>query len=171
MAVPNSSQLKEVKDKKRITMLRNYGVDNPSRDPAVRRKRLETKRKNGTFTTSTPENKAYKILLSKYPDIVRQYSSDKYPYMCDFYIPSTDTYIEYNGNWTHGGHPFDPLCEEDNAVLSEWKTKNTQYYDSAIDVWTVRDPDKRKTASASGIHYIELWNIDDVLNYVCNENE
>lgn len=164
--VSNPSQLETIKKKKRNTLLRNYGVTNPSYDASIREKRLDTKRKNGTFTSSAPEDTIYLLFKSVYQNTVRQYTSEKYPYMCDFYIPEIDTYIEYNGNWTHGGHPFDSDNNEDNARLKEWKNKNTPYYNSAVDVWSKRDPEKRRKATESGIRYIELWSIDDAVKFI-----
>lgn len=167
--VENPSQSEYIKEKKKNTTFKNYGVTNPSYNFDIRKQRLKTKRKNGTFTTSAPENKVFSLLLEKYPDTIRQYSSEKYPYMCDFYIPSTDTYIEYNGNWTHGGHPFDANNPNDIALLESWKEKHTPYYDSAIDVWTCRDPQKREIAKKSNIKYIEFWSMSEVINFLENE--
>ena len=144
--VSNPSQNDNVKDIKRNTMFKNYGVTNPSYDASIREKRLETKRKNGTFITSAPEDTIYDLLKSKYKNVIRQYKSIEYPYLCDFYISDINTYIEYNGSWTHGGHPFDANNPNDIALLESWKEKPTPYYDSAIDVWTHRDPQKRETA-------------------------
>ena len=60
--------------------------------------------------------------------------SDLYPFHCDFYIPSLNLYIEYNGSWTHGKHPFDSLSKEDQNRLKEMKAKavNSKYYNNAI---------------------------------------
>jgi hypothetical protein len=83
----------------------------------IQQRIMSTKRKNGTFNTSKPEDKSYELLCEKFDkdDIIRQYKSEKYPFNCDFYVKSIDTYIECNFNWTHGGHPFDPNSEEDLA--------------------------------------------------------
>ena len=82
---------------------------------ALNAKANETKRLNGTFNTSKPEEDAYVLLCDHFSkdDVIRQYYSEKYPFNCDFYIKSLDTYIECNFNWTHGGHWFDENNEED----------------------------------------------------------
>lgn len=67
-----------------------------------------------------------------YPHIIRQYSSEKYPFACDFYDPDSDTYFEFNGSWLHGGHWFDETNEEDIKELERLKSKHTKYYECAI---------------------------------------
>lgn len=130
-------------------------------------KRVETQRQNGTLNTSSAEDCAYEILkFFKFPDVVRQYKSDSYPFCCDFYSPSADTYIEYLGSWTHGGHPYDPSSDSDEEVVQKWKAGGTEYYANALETWTVRDVLKRQTAASNKLNYIELWNIADVCRYV-----
>lgn len=112
------------------------------------KKRNATKRIRGTFNTSKPEETCYKLLVDKFglDDVIRQYTSDLYPFNCDFYIKSRNLYIEYNGSWTHGKHPFDPMNENDIALLEEWKAKGKKYYFVAINTWTKRDVIKRSIA-------------------------
>ena len=99
------------------------------------------------------------------PGLVAQYKSDKYPFACDAYDPVSDVYFEYNGTWTHGGRPFDPNSTEDIAKVEAWKSKNTEFYDNAVETWTVRDPKKRETARANGLTLVEFWNYSDVEKY------
>jgi len=90
-----------------------------------------------------------------------------YPFCCDFYIKSTDTYIEYNGNWTHGKEPYDPSNEAHQLLVEKWKQKDEEsnrtksgkksYYSYAIKYWTISDPLKRKTAHKNGLNFIEIW--------------
>ncbi|MBO5004253.1 MAG: hypothetical protein J6D03_03185, partial [Clostridia bacterium] len=71
-------------------------------------KEYNTKKINGTFNTSSWEDKSYVMLKEVYPDVLRQYRDNiRYPWCCDFYIPSKDLFIECNYGWTHGGHPYD----------------------------------------------------------------
>lgn len=119
-------------------------------------KEYETKHINGTFNTSKMENMIGDYIMSKFPDMKRQYKSAAYPFLCDYYIPSLDIYIEYQGSWTHGGHPFDTQ-ENDNTILKMWQNKHTKYYDNAIHTWTIRDVEKRETAKKNNIKYYELW--------------
>ena len=50
---------------------------------------------------SKAEKDEYKLLLQKFnpEDIISQYyNKERYPFKCDFYIKTIDTYIEVNGN-------------------------------------------------------------------------
>lgn len=161
---------------------KNYGIDNPlqlqkikdlqsSHREASKKKEYETKRKNHTFNTSKPEEKCFKMLCEKFggEDVLRQYSDkERYPYQCDFYIKSRDIFIEYNGHWTHGKHPYDNSSEDDNRILNNWmeKSEHNAFYRVAIDVWTRRDVEKRVKAKESKINIVELWNIGDVERFV-----
>ena len=60
-------------------------------------KRSQTLKRNNSYNISKSENEVFEFLKNKYTDIIRQYRSDKYPFNCDFYIPSEDLYIEYQG--------------------------------------------------------------------------
>lgn len=132
------------------------------------RKKHDTRKDNHTFNVSEKENDVYRILLNRFDksDIVRQYSDSRYPYSCDFYIRSIDTFIEYNGNWTHGGHPYDETNENDRNTVDVWRRKNSRFYDNAIENWTIRDVSKRKTAKENNLNFIEFWNLSDVRKYV-----
>lgn len=119
-------------------------------------KQINTKKINGTYGKSLEEDAYYSYLLTIYDkdDIVRQYKDDRYPFWCDFYIKSEDKFIEYQGTWTHGGHPYNPDDIEDQKILESWKekAKTSNYYAMAIDCWTVRDVLKRKTAQDNNLN-------------------
>lgn len=151
-----------------------YGIDNVFQLPEVQAKldakkkqmqmhRDATKRKNKTFKASKQEDIVYEMLCKKFTvnNVIRQYYSDVYPFNCDFYIKSIDTYIECNFSWTHGGHWFDENNEEDQKTLQTWKEKKTKYYDNAIYTWTVRDMKKRKCAEKNKLKYVVLWKFNE----------
>ena len=122
----------------------------------------EVKKKNHTFNTSKIEIDTYNLLKEKYPDVIYQYKDkQRYPFICDFYIPSLDLFIECNYHWTHGGKPYEGTIN-DNNKLQEWKNKNTKYYDNAINCWTIRDVNKRKIAKQNKLNYLEVWNINEI---------
>lgn len=133
-----------------------------------KQKEFETKRKNGTFNASKPEEECYEMICKQFgkDDVIRQYHSGKYPFNCDFYIKSRDLYIECNFSWTHGGHWFDAESEEDQAKLQKWKDKGTKYYNNAIQTWTIRDVLKRQTAIANNLNYVVFWNLNEVKQHV-----
>ena len=85
--------------------------------------------------------------------------------MCDFYIGDLDLYMEYQGNWTHGKHPFDSNSIEDMIIVDAWNKKATSYYESAIDVWTKRDPSKRKTARDNNLNWIEFFSMEEFMKW------
>ena len=166
--------------KKQIkTVLSKYGVTNyfkaeefkqklvKDRD-IIRFKVQSTKRKNGTFNTSQPEEDIYKLLCKSFGkrNVFRQYSSNLYPFCCDFYIPKFDLYIEYNGSWTHGEEAYNCHKKSHKLVVDTWQSKNNDYYDLAIKVWTVKDPEKRRIAKQNKLRYVEFWNLDQVKNWL-----
>ena len=48
--------------------------------------------------------------------------SDLYPFKCDFYIIDYDLYIEIQGTWMHGKHPYNKNNENDALLLQKWKS-------------------------------------------------
>ena len=157
--------------------LEHYGVDNYFKTQEcknklntneTKQKRYETKKKNGTMNTSGPEENCYQLLLEKYPDVIRYYKSKEYPFNCDFYIPSIKLYIEYQGNWTHGKHPFNENNPDDILKYNEWKSKHSEYYDNAAYDWRYRDTNKRQIVKQNNLNFIEFWNLDEVNTWLNN---
>lgn len=168
---PNSSSI--VKQHKRESCMEKYGVDSYSKTAmyheqmataSEQRKAREhaTKKENGTFCTSKPEDRVYEFLASGLgpSNVVRQHRSAEYPFNCDFYIKPLGLYIECNFSWTHGGHWFNPADPADQQKLSKWKSKGTKYYLNAVETWTVRDVKKRRCAEENGLRYFAMWQED-----------
>ena len=164
-------QNKECREKGKQTLLLKYGVDNygktkehiiATHTPEANAKRIATKRRNNTFNVSKPEDESYILLQTYFIDVKRNYKTKLYPFLCDFYIPEKDLYIECNYHWTHGGHPFDENNQEDIDRLNKLKSKNTKFYNTAIDVWTIRDINKRNIAKENKLNYIEVWKYDEL---------
>lgn len=164
--VINVFQLKEVKDKIKQTNLERYGVEYNMQNKEVRNKVDITKRKNGTFNTSKPEQEIKRLLEEKFPNVQYQYKSEKYPFNCDFYIPELDLYIEFQGTWTHGKHPFSESVE-DLETVNKWKTESitSEFYKNAIEVWTIKDVEKRKIALQNNINWLEFFALEDFMNW------
>ena len=165
------------------TMLNIYGVKNYANTQEWKdkisdkkwqenrkKKEYETKKKHNSFNISKNENIIYNLLLEKYNNVIRQYKSDLYPFHCDFYLPDLDLYIEYQGTWTHGLHPFNENNKEDIDKLNLWKSKNSKYYDNAINTWTIRDVNKRNIAKQNNLNWIEFFNFDNFKKWL-NNNE
>ena len=161
-------QLEYFKNKYKKSVFSHYGVDNPFKSKELQQKAHETKKKNGSYSKSKEEDYVYSVLVDIYGEnnVERQYSSELYPFACDFYIISEDLYIEYNGMWTHGHTPY--IGSKENEIqLEKWKQKaeTSDYYKSAIVTWTISDVKKRNTAKENNLNYIEIWNILDINNY------
>ena len=141
-----------------------YGYDNPMKNEKILQKALETKRKHHTFNTSKIEEQFYTYLCTKYSidNINRQYKTNEYPFCCDFYIKPLNLYIEIQGYWAHGSHPFDSNNLNDLWKLDTWKekSKNNVQYEKAINIWTVKDVLKRGTAQINNLNYLEIFSID-----------
>lgn len=117
-----------------------------------------TKSRNGTFNTSTAADKYYLELCEVFGEanVLREYTDQKrYPFCCDFYIPSEDLFIELNLHWTHGGRPYDPEDASCLEQLREWegKAQASKFYENAIETWTVRDVKKQRTAKENNLNY------------------
>lgn len=158
-------QVDEVKEKVKQTFIKKYGNDYIK---YFIEKGKQTKLRNKTYTTSKIELKLFEELKNLFGEekIKYQYNSNEYPFMCDFYLIDYNLYIEIQGNWTHGKHPFDENNLNDINLLNKWKSKTSNYYKSAIDVWSFRDPIKRNTAKTNNLNYIEIFSID--LKYCLN---
>ena len=165
---------KEIDNLRRLGVLKKYGVKSVMELDSVQIKRNESLRKNKKSNTSKEEDIVYNFLVQYFPDIIRSYSSEKYKWNCDFYIPSLDVYIEYNGSHYHNFSPF-MNTEEDKNKLDELNNKSNRIkesrscsktqYDMIIYTWTDLDVRKRHTAKENNLKFIEIWS----LNELCDE--
>ena len=175
--VERISQSEDIKEKVKQTMLERYGVDcifqrDDIREKALSKESLEkiynTKKKNDSFPISEIERELEIKLKEIFPDLITQYKSKDYPFSCDYYIPSLDLYIEYNGTWMHGNHFFDKNNREDIEELNRWieKSKNSTYYKSAINIWTNRDVLKLETAIQNNLNYVAWFNKEQAYDWI-----
>jgi len=165
---------KEIDNLRRLGVLKKYGVKSVMELDSVQIKRNESLRKNKKSNTSKEEDIVYNFLVQYFPDIIRSYSSEKYKWNCDFYIPSLDVYIEYNGSHYHNFSPFmnteedknklDELINKSNRIKESRSCSKTQY-DMIIYTWTDLDVRKRHTAKENNLKFIEIWS----LNELCDE--
>lgn len=161
--VKNVFQLKAVKEKSKQTLISKYGVINIGQTQEQKDKAIATKKQNGTFNTSKPEESIYNMLKNIYGEenIIRQYTDSRYPYNCDFYIKSLDLFLEINYSWTHGEAPYIGSPEQE-AILNTWRSVGTEYYLNAIDTWTRRDVAKLQTAINNNLNFLFLYKNDDI---------
>ena len=155
---------------KNYFMTKDFSENMSKNKDNINTKRNNTKKKNKSFNKSKIEDEIYEILISKYgtDDIKRQYTDERYPFECDFYIKSLDIFIEFNGMWTHGPHAFNKEFIDDINLLNEWKIKsnNSNFYKNAIYNWTVRDVNKRTVARNNNLNFYEFWNKEDILQFI-----
>jgi hypothetical protein len=169
--VPHYMQTNDFLIKRKYTSLNKYGTEYPIQSDVVKQKYNwnmistkinNTKKQNGTFNTSIDEDIAFDMIKKKYNDVLRQYKSDKYPHLCDFYIPSLDLYIECQFGWQHCNHPFDCNDEDDICKLNSMKQKQSKYYENVIYNWSIRDVKKREDAKNNNLNYLEFWSLYDL---------
>lgn len=175
-------------DQKRISLLKGDEIPEgyypgqadwmkeKSRNAAKGKKRTEEQIKNlkegakkawalklerGTFNTSEPEEKLYKELCEKYgvDGVKRQYNEDpRYPWHCDFYIPSEDLFIEVNKFPTHYKEPFDKNNEEHIKLLEHCKTNPSNWVErQLVYCWAGIDVKKRETAIKNKLNFLEIY--------------
>lgn len=125
----------------------------------AKEKEYSTHKKNNSFNSSKPEDNMYLELVDNYgvENVIRGYRDKRYPFNCDFYIISEDLFIEYQGTWLHGRHPFDINNEEDvkylNTLKSLAKEKDSYFYKSAVYVWSDLDVRKLKIARDNKLNF------------------
>lgn len=158
----------ETIEKIKNTTLQKYGVDSFTKTKEfqdiikqkhndIQKKQYITKKIHHSFKSSNVEKN-----FGEYLDEIgiinySQYKSDQYPYSCDFFIPGLDLYIEIQGSWTHGKHPFDSENKDDIKKLNYWKSKNNEYYNNAIYTWTDLDVRKRQCVKDNHLNYLEIF--------------
>lgn len=131
-----------------------------------------TKRINKTYNTSNDEELCYEYLCKFTKNVKRQYKCVEYPFKADFVIFDFDKpiFIEYQGTWTHGFHPFNINNENDIKRLKNMSKKmsyitstehRASFYESAIKTWTIYDVKKRETAKKNNLIYYEVWSYEE----------
>ena len=169
----------EIKNKARETMLRRYGVEYSMQIPKnkeymsylmssyeMQERRYNTMKRNHTFNSSSTEEDLFLYIKSRFPTVVRQYKDkNRYPYFCDFYIPELDYFIELQGYYTHGKHPFDPNSNEDLQLIEYYKKKYGEDC-QPITIWSIKDVEKRDCAKEHNLNFKEVWSLEDGKNFV-----
>lgn len=138
-------------------------------------KTYNTKKKNGTHSSSNPEKQIFHLLMCKFPDVIWHHrDKERYNFNCDFYIPSTDTFIEINFTFEHGKEPFDPNNVDHLKEIQRCKIKskeigingkNKTRYNNKIRVWTEKDPLKLNIAKQNNLNYSALYNWKEFSNW------
>lgn len=172
---------KEVQDKMKKTNLERYGVESVLANKEInakmratnlsrhgdanynnKEKEYETRKRNNTlglFETA-PEKELFSLLKEAYGDdnVYRQYRTKEYPFKADFYIKSLNTYIEYNGYFTHKDHIFNNFDDEDileKERLEQLKLNGDRWASNILYTWT--NLDVRKNSYRDKINLIMFY--------------
>lgn len=126
----------EVREKIIKTNLQRYGCESAAAASSVRKKIMDTvmERYGVPYVTNAQmQNVLYKRLCEVFgkDNVLQQYSSDLYPFVCDFYIVSRDLRIELNESWTN--------ADVRKRVMAEKNALNyVVFWDTALrdaDLW------------------------------------
>ncbi|WQJ53852.1 MAG: homing endonuclease [Wendovervirus sonii] len=162
----------DIIEKRKATIKERYGVDYISQNEDIKQKIWNTTKEHNLCQTSKEEENLFNYLKTAFPDIIHHYKSDDYPFNCDFYIPSENLYIEYQGSLYHNGRSF-LNSKEDKKDLEILKEKGEERYkvlgkktkyDAIIETWTQRDVLKRIWAKNNNLKYLEIYRYDTVEN-------
>lgn len=170
--VDYSLQNKELLKKQQNTMKTKFGVSCGFQISEVKERANINSHCSNAFSKRNKISKLETYIINNFNsnniNYVYQYSDDRYPYNCDFYLPDVDMFIEVNAHWTHGSHIFNINDENDINILKLWqeKAKTSNFYKNAIKTWTIRDIQKVHTANKNKLNYIILWNKVDVINFL-----
>ena len=181
--VKYNTQSKDIQNKAKLTHILNFRNNHPETFnisdsevydlyyKEISNKSFETRKNNKTTSSSKCENELILWLNNMNITFFHNYNKDsRYPYHVDFYLPEYDLFIEIQGNWTHGFHPFNTLSKDDINILNIWKekSKTSDYYKTAINVWTNTDVIKRNTAKNNNLNYLEIFsiNINDIITEI-----
>ena len=155
----NVNLVPEIREKRKNTLIEHYGVENPLQNKEIYEKHIQTMKENNSFKNSKNEEELYRTLCEKFgeKDVHRQYSDERYPFNCDFYVKSVDTFIEVNIHPSHYTHLFDPTNEDDILFLEELKTKNDNWSNLIIDVWSNRDYKKYQFVEKNNLRFVSIY--------------
>lgn len=169
------------------TLLQKYGVKwftqsqkliNKAQSKEAKEKQYNTKKKNNTLNSSKIELESYDLLKQKYPDVIHHYKdNNRYPFICDFYIPSLDLFIECQYGQFHHGRPYlgteqdlkdIEILKENAKRRCEETGKDKSRYDNELETWIIRDVNKRNIVKQNNLNYIEFWNIKELKFWINN---
>jgi len=160
--VDHPLKLKTIKERIKQTNIERYGYATYTQTDEYKIKEYQTKKQNHSFNSSKIEQDFKQWLIDNNIEFKYQYRSDDYPFNCDFYFPDKDLYLEIQGSWTHGKHPFDENDNDDIELLNGMfeKGQTSDFYKNAIEVWTKSDPKKRQWVKEHNLNWIEVFSTD-----------
>lgn len=159
---------KTVEERSRINELRRSSCKRTWSDTSLIAKRKETEKHNRKargkcLFKSLAEQSLYNTLVAETPDILYDVKDDqRYPWYCDFYIPSLDLFIELNAHPSHGRLPLEVSSDEYIRDFPE------HYRDTFLR----RDVIKNQWAITHNLNYIRIYpNASLEENYTINNHK
>lgn len=125
----------------------------------------QTKKANNSENSSDWEDREFEALQKKFSEVKHPYKCKRYPFKCDFYLPSLDLFIECHYFWTH--MPSFGAFDENNKLhikVLQWlqsRARESEFFQNAIDTWTIRDTKKLKTAEQNNLNYKVFYTVED----------
>ena len=151
---------KSIRTKIENTFIKKYGVAHPLQNEGIYKKT----QCNGSH--SKLEDELYLYIKEKFPNVCRQYKDkERYPWYCDFYIPELDYFIELQGYYTHGKHPYDPNSKSDLELVEQYKEKYGPEC-QVITIWTIKDVEKRNCAKEHNLNFKEVWSLKEGKEFI-----
>lgn len=134
-------------NKKRSSTLKDFW-DECKEETLARMKATEKENRKDRLCRSVAEQKMFDTIVQYYPDVIYDVMVDqRYPYYCDFYIPSEDLFIELNAHPSHGSKPISMMSvDEYSQYKSDW-----------VDVFARRDVEKYNRAIKEQLNYIRIY--------------
>lgn len=174
-------QIPEVIEKSKQTCKEKYGVDNYAKTDEFKsmftskfnkqraKKYYATMKRVGFKGNTSTEELKLLAYIQQYFDVESPYRSDDYPFNCDFYLPELDTYIEYQGFFTHGTEPYNGRKKQHKEIVKQLSKKTDWASKLKLKEWTKVDPLKRKTAKINKLNYVEWWSLEEGYDWINNK--
>lgn len=134
---------------------RLYWASEESKQTIVERmKKVSSNR----YKNTAGERIIYQALCLIYDkgDIIQQYRSEDYPFICDFYIKSENLYIEYQGSQYHQDHLYTG-SEKDIEIINEYKELYPEFGNAVEINWTIKDLEKRDKCIENNVKMIFVY--------------
>ena len=151
-------------DKKEYSKKRSVASKKMWEDPdhIIKVRTTYKKNRKDRLCRTKAEQALYDNFITIYPDLINdELIDERYPFYCDFYIPSLDVFIELNAHPSHGNKPYSGNIEECYNLRDKW-----------LETFTKRDPEKLQTAKANNLNYIMIYPSSSLKdNYKINNNK
>lgn len=147
-----------IREKRRQTMISRYGVSEAMQSAEIKakfdwqgaqRKRHETMKRENLYGKSRSESKFYKFLTDRFQIVECQKLVNDGKWPIDFYIPTHNLYIQFDGDYWHGlDRQLDVILQSssprDAVIYRKWLTDRKQeswFYEHGLALLRIRESD------------------------------